>query len=554
MRPTQLIGILSLLTIVSSSHLHRTSHHRHHSILKELEERIAANLYALSQYYYDGIEDPCLSQPCFNHGTCVATERGYICRCTEFFIGLNCEKVIRPCKNTTCPNGECVLKKLAPYYKCRCHYPYHGLSCNLVEEVCKQNPCKNGGTCVAKGLNKFACVCTKSHKGKFCEIESHDCFRNNGFRYRGQVSRTETGHNCLPWDSYHLSGEYINAFIPDIWQHGIGEHNFCRNPDAAEKPWCYYLDEKKKLRWDACEVPICPIEKKIPVLRPNITVIAKPPKTTTIPSTTAKVNASFSTCGMRELPLLSRGRIIGGKRTQPGNHPWLASLQLKVPCGEYHPGHLCGGTLIADCWILTSAHCVKPLPLPSLWKVFLGKSDLKKNESSEQALEVEKIIMHENFLEGSYSLHYDLALMKLKKVNGKCARETRFVKTACLPDWEFPPGKMCAISGWGRTERGFINHLLEATVQVISEANCTNPAMYGKFIDKSMLCAGVPEGGVDACQGDSGGPLACERNGVVQVAGVVSWGDKCGKKDKPGVYSHVYRFIPWIKEKIEANP
>ncbi|KAM5132689.1 hyaluronan-binding protein 2 [Mantella aurantiaca] len=518
-------------------------------VLKDLEKRIAENLHALSLYYYDEIDDPCQSQPCFNHGTCVPTERGYMCRCTEFFTGLKCEKVIRPCKNTTCPNGECVLKRMVPYYKCRCHYPYHGLSCNLVDEVCKQNPCKNGGTCVEKGISRFACACTKGHRGKFCEIEANDCFKNNGLRYRGQVSRTRSGHNCLPWDSYLLSTENINAFVPDIWHYGIGEHNFCRNPDGAEKPWCYYLDDKRKLRWDECELPACP-----GILRPNVTATVKPPKSTTIPSTTTKVNASFSTCGVRELPPVSRGRIIGGKRTQPGKHPWLASLHLKGPHGLYTPGHVCGGTLIAECWILTAAHCVKPLLQPNLWKVMLGKSDLKKNESSEQALEVEKIIAHEDFMEGSYSLHNDIALMKLKKVRGRCARETRFVKVACLPDREFSPGKMCVISGWGKTESGFPANLLEASVQVISEANCSDPKLYGKFIDRSMLCAGVPDGGVDACQGDSGGPLACEWSGVAQVAGVVSWGEECGVKDKPGVYSHVYRFLPWIEKIIKANP
>lgn len=47
-------------------------------------------------------------------------------------------------------------------------------------------------------------------------------------------------------------------------------------------------------------------------------------------------------------------------------------------------------------------------------------------------------------------------------------------------------------------------------------------------------------------QGDSGGPLVCESNGAHYVVGVVSWGDGCGKRYKPGVYANVSKFIDWI--------
>mgnify|MGYP002817438179 CR=1 FL=1 len=36
---------------------------------------------------------------------------------------------------------------------------------------------------------------------------------------------------------------------------GLGDHNFCRNPDGEPGPWCYTTDPKE--RWAYCDVPKC---------------------------------------------------------------------------------------------------------------------------------------------------------------------------------------------------------------------------------------------------------------------------------------------------------
>ena len=55
----------------------------------------------------------------------------------------------------------------------------------------------------------------------------------------------------------------------------------------------------------------------------------------------------------------------------------------------------------------------------------------------------------------------------------------------------------------------------------------------------------------DACQGDSGGPLMCQRCESCNwyVAGVVSFGDDCGKTD--GVYTKVARYETWIRNNMK---
>lgn len=49
-----------------------------------------------------------------------------------------------------------------------------------------------------------------------------DCFEGDGESYRGFVSETDEGQDCLPWNS-HLVGAEMNT------ETGIGPHSYCRS-------------------------------------------------------------------------------------------------------------------------------------------------------------------------------------------------------------------------------------------------------------------------------------------------------------------------------------
>ncbi|XP_020619526.1 CUB and peptidase domain-containing protein 2-like [Orbicella faveolata] len=238
-------------------------------------------------------------------------------------------------------------------------------------------------------------------------------------------------------------------------------------------------------------------------------------------------------------------RIVGGTKARPGDWPWQA--MLRSPRGS----SFCGGTLIADQWVLTASHCVYR-KRPQDLRVRMGAHKKRGNDPTAQDFEIEKIIMHYSYKK-PYGLSHDIALLKLSSP----AQLNSAVGIACLPDTsvDLPiddESKKCWITGWGRLSSGGSSpsELMQAEVPLVSNERCSKS--YGR-IHASMLCAGHDEGGVDACQGDSGGPLVCKYGGKWHVEGATSWGKGCARPQYFGVYAKVRYMLDWVHEKMASN-
>eukprot|EP00061_Rhincodon_typus_P012321 g37974.t1 len=83
------------------------------------------------------------------------------------------------------------------------------------------------------------------------------CYQDQGTGYRGTWSITRSGAKCLNWNSTAVSRTRYNGRRPDAQQMGLGNHNYCRNPDNDTVPWCHVYNGHI-LTWDKCSISACP--------------------------------------------------------------------------------------------------------------------------------------------------------------------------------------------------------------------------------------------------------------------------------------------------------
>ncbi|MGW7533550.1 S1 family peptidase [Amycolatopsis sp. NPDC054798] len=217
--------------------------------------------------------------------------------------------------------------------------------------------------------------------------------------------------------------------------------------------------------------------------------------------------------------------IIGGEKASLQQHPYAVYLV------DSHGTQFCGGVIVSRTAVATAAHCAATVPTGEL-SVVAGREDKRSRDGVVRA--VSAAWQHPNFHTPQQG--WDIAVLtvrgSLPYPSADLARDPS----------RYPAGTAATVLGWGRVADGGdrSDYLRQATVPIADDSTCYTA--YPEYSSASMLCAGHPNGGIDACKGDSGGPLMVGDT----VVGIVSYGDGCGKPGKPGMYTRVTSFADEI--------
>ena len=243
------------------------------------------------------------------------------------------------------------------------------------------------------------------------------------------------------------------------------------------------------------------------------------------------------------MKLFGPQKIVGGTDTSISTAPWQVALLNLSETNDYD-AQFCAGSIIADNWILTAAHCVENVD-PSDIAILSGVDFLDNTQFTETDMTyVDEIVMNADY-ESVYFTN-DIALIRLTE---PLTLESDVRETIALPTASPSVGTYLQITGWGSIDSfgdAYPQQLQTSRQRVVSTINCTNA--FDGFDSATQICVGVaPFDSIAACSGDSGGPAAVISGGVATLAGLTSYGSAAGCiEGYPDVFTKIYGFLSWI--------
>lgn len=134
------------------------------------------------------------------------------------------------------------------------------------------------------------------------------------------------------------------------------------------------------------------------------------------------------------------GRILDGKTAKEGQFPHQVSIRGYLEPDE--PWHFCGGALVSDLFVLTTANCVRGY-IPSNVTVLVGTITITDDDTE---YNVSSIINHPQF--DPNTMANDISVIKTTQPIGF----TFFVQPIRLPISDIGDAVPATISGWGKID------------------------------------------------------------------------------------------------------
>ncbi|XP_053328026.1 serine protease 53-like [Spea bombifrons] len=241
------------------------------------------------------------------------------------------------------------------------------------------------------------------------------------------------------------------------------------------------------------------------------------------------------------------GHPVASPGSAPNNNaterawPWQVSVQQ-------FGSHACSGALIAETWVLTSAHCMSSVSSTD-YIIILGRQSQSGANPHEVTRRVRRVVTHPEYKKTSRL--NDLALVEV--YYGVTFSDS--ILPICLPPEDVPPPSTgCWVTGWGNLEPSEISSssLRELAVSLLDTEKCGGHPNETQANPDKPLCAAQERGGNFTCLKDSSAPLVCQTHpgGPWFLFGIGSSVPTSTGRLCPGNYTSVNSKLSWIREVI----